>query len=215
MTTISEINWDCLANEKQEKTIVEIAEMPIAAPQILASYANPLDIEEATKLLPWEQIDLFKKQSTDFKVVTFNQCKTAMSMARQSRKLSKVVEEKRKEIVRPHIDFNKSIKKIADAFIDELKSIEASMIEQVETFNKTRMEKSEEIGVDLPTVNSVEDGLSYEQEYWEFEISNIKEVSAEFLKLDDKKIRQALRDGVRNISGLKIWKSVKKRYRIK
>lgn len=216
MTTMNEINWDCLVDE-EPKSKVSVVVSDAKPPSVIEKTPDvkQLDIEEASRLLPFEQIELFKKQTDGFEVVTYDECEKALSMALQSRKLSKAVEKKRKEITKPHLDFQKSIKKVADAFIDELKSIEASMTEKVETFNKARVEKSEEIGVDLQTVNKVEDGTSYEQEYWEFEVQKMEEIPEKYLKLDDRAIKQALSDGERSIPGLRIFKTTKKRYRIK
>ena len=177
-------------------------------------HVNPLDIEQASKLLPWEQIEAFKEQTKDFEVVTFLECETAMSMGMQSRKLYKAVDKKRKEITAPNTLFIKSVKKIADAFIDELKAIEGSMLGQVNKFNKEREEKSKEIGIELQKVEKTDDGTSYDQEYWEFKVLERLEVPLEYLKLDDKKIKDAISDGIRNIPGLCIHKVQKRRFRI-
>jgi hypothetical protein len=213
---MNEINWDCLVDDKPSSE-VSVVVSDAKPPSVIekTSDVKQLDIEEARNLLPWEKVEEFKEQASNFEVVTFGDCEQALGMAMQSRKLSKAVESKRKEITKPHLDFQKGIKKIADAFIDELKAIEDSMTKKVEAFNDARNEKSKEIGVDLTTVDRVEDGISYEQEYFEFEISDISQIPKEYLKIDDRKIKQAISDGIRNISGLRIFKTKKKRYRIK
>jgi len=217
METMSKINWDCLVDDvvctPVEFTDQKVSEIEITVPTI--GDVKQLDIEEATKLLPWEQVECFKEQTKGFEVVTIDQCKQALSMAMQSRKLSKAVEKKRKEITKPHLDFQKGIKKIADAFIDELKAIEASMTEKVESFNKAREEKSKEIGVDLSLVTKDDLGTSYTQEYWEFKVEDIEKVPIEFLEVNNKAVRKVLSDGVRQIDGLKVFKVKKTRYRVK
>ena len=208
-TALKPVNTEAVSETRVAFTDQGVSEITIAPPEVA------LNAEEASKLLPWGEVESFKEQAQGFEVVTIEECKTALSMAMQSRKLAKAVDKKRKEITKPHLDFQKSVKKIADAFIDELKTIEASMTEKVESFNKAREEKSAEIGVELSTVDNVEDGLSYEQEYWEFEVSDLDKVPAKYLKIDDKAVKEALNDGVRNIEGLRVFKTTKKRYRIK
>jgi hypothetical protein len=42
---------------------------------------------------------------------------------------------------------------------------------------------------------------------WEFEILNLEEIPREYLVLDDKKVRQAIHSGIRNIPGLRIYQA--------
>jgi hypothetical protein len=221
---LNDINWDCLNDDVPEPKLKVSTAVPkvttplptLKSPSVIENISNvkQLDIEEASRLLPYDQIDCFKKQTDGFEVVTFNECETALSMALQSRKLSKAVESKRKEITKPHLDFQKGIKKIADAFIDELKSIESSLTQKVEVFNEARKKKSNEIGVDLTTVESVHEGVTYDQEVWDFETTNLDEVPKNYFKLDERAVRKAIFDGDRSIPGLSIFKKTIKRYRV-
>jgi hypothetical protein len=215
---LNDINWDCLNDDIPEPKLKVTTALPtLKLRNVIEDESNVklLDIEEAGRLLPYDQIDSFKKQTDGFEVVTFNECETALSMALQSRKLSKAVEKKRKEITKPHLDFQKGIKKIADAFIHELKSIEASLTQKVEVFNEARKKKSNEIGVDLTTVENVDEGTTYEQEIWDFETTNSEEIPKKYFTLDERAVRKAISDGDRQIPGLRVFKKTIKRYRIK
>jgi hypothetical protein len=215
---LNDINWDCLNDDIPEPKLKVTTALPtLKLRNVIEDESNVklLDIEEAGRLLPYDQIDSFKKQTDGFEVVTFNECETALSMALQSRKLSKAVEKKRKEITKPHLDFQKGIKKIADAFIHELKSIETSLTQKVEVFNDARKKKSNEIGVDLTTVENVDEGTTYEQEIWDFETTNPEEIPKKYFTLDDRSVRKAIFEGDRQIPGLRIFKKTIKRYRVK
>jgi len=48
-------------------------------------------------------------------------------------------------------------------------------------------------------------GTAYTRSQWTFELVNLSEVPAEFLMLDEKKVRAAIKQGVRSIAGLNIF----------
>lgn len=222
---LNDINWDCLNDDVPEPKLKVSTAVPkvttplptLKSPSVIENISNvkQLDIEEARTLLPWEKIEEFKKKASGFEVVTIEECEQALAMSLQSRKLSKSIEKKRKEITKPALELQRGIKAISDSFISELKNIESSLAEKVEAFNTSREKKSEEIGVDLSLVTNSSEGLSYTQSYWEFSVEDIEKVPIEFLEINNKAIKQALSDGERKISGLKIFKVEKTRYRIK
>lgn len=221
----NKIDWDCLEKDTATEitaedidTCLEELAKPMSHDLKLLprrSLVDPLDVEHHSNLLPWDKVESFKKLSEGFNLVTVSDCKEGMSMAMQARKLASAVDKKRKEITRPALDFQKGIKKIADAFIDELKAIEDSLTEKVNDFNAEREAKSMEMGIIIPIVDEVEDGSCFTKEVWEHEITNLNEVPREYLMVNTKAIKAAVKDGTREIPGVKIFKSEKKQYRVK
>jgi hypothetical protein len=58
---------------------------------------------------------------------------------------------------------------------------------------------------DAPTVTRTETGSVHQREHWDFELEDISKVGREYLMVDEKKVRQAVKDGVRSIPGFKIF----------
>lgn len=63
----------------------------------------------------------------DYEVSCEDTAKQALSYSLQARKLKSRIEESRKEIVRPHIDFQKAVMKFAKDFNEKLDSIESRL----------------------------------------------------------------------------------------
>lgn len=75
-----------------------------------------------------------------------------------------------------------------------------------------RAEKQKEIPPPPPPPVNIEvkkeKGVSYTTEYG-YEVININEVDRQYLMLDEKKVRQHIKEGSRNIKGLRIFERIK------
>lgn len=93
--------------------------------------------------------------------------------------------------------------------------------EAVEKFQKRINQEAKEKGVEAPvvptpvipeakTITRTEEGASASQRaVWEFEVVNIDKIPREYLVLDKIKVRQAIKMGVREIPGLRIFETMK------
>lgn len=147
----------------------------------------------------------------NYEVVCENTAKQALSYSLQARKLKTRIEESRKEIIRPHIDFQKSIMKFAKDFYEKLDLIELSLKEQISDWMKTQKENPFDCFDEI----EVEDGKISMKKFWDFEIENPLLIPHEFLKPDEEKIKKYIASGIRNIPGIKIFKYESAQMRVK
>lgn len=128
--------------------------------------------------------------------------KQALNMALQARRIDNEIEKARKEIVRPHLDFQKAVKTYADGIRLSLEKIEKTLTTKLEAFDKLANVK-------------VESGSMSPKSSWAYTIENKELLPAQFLSPDEKKIKDAIDAGVRHIEGVRIYEEVKPLYRIK
>lgn len=139
--------------------------------------------------------------------------KTALSMGLQARKLRQQLDESRKEIVKPHFDYQKAINKIVKDMEAKLEDIEQNLKDKITQWNENRKE--------LPFGNltnleiQVEDGQLYTQKKWIFDIDDSTLIPVEYLSLDEKKIKEAIANGIRNIPGVQIFEKEELVMRVK
>ena len=139
--------------------------------------------------------------------------KTALAMSLQLRKLRQQIDESRKEIVKPHFDYQKAINKIVKDVEAKMEVIEENLKKKIEEWNEIRKEQPFENVISLEL--KVDDGQLYTQKKWDFTVDDSKAIPVEYLTLDEKKIKEAIANGVRNIPGVKIFQKEEIVMRIK
>jgi len=184
------------------------------------SYVNPtstFDAEFAKSQLGVDSVDELVEMATNFVVETDKEAQKGLSMALQARDLNKTIETTRKALVRPHIDFQKSLKTFADAFRMKLQEIEESLQKKVEDYQQKRKEDLKEHGIDDASFDtlSVEEGSSTTKTTWEFKLDDIEKVPMQYLQLNEKLVKEAIKLGHREIPGIEIFEVKKKRYKLK
>ncbi len=176
---------------------------------IALSKALPLDMIEdyicsQTSIDELEEIEILTEVNCE------ESAKVALSMALQSRKIEKNLEEIKKEITKPHLDFQRAVNKIVNGIKAKLDHIENSLKAKLEAWIVKEGEDSFE-----PTHLKVDDGSMSTTEEWSYEIENDAVLPRKFLKPDADAIESAIKKGMRNIEGLKIYKTKKLSLRIK
>jgi hypothetical protein len=139
--------------------------------------------------------------------------KTALSMSLQARKLRQQLDESRKEIVKPHFDYQKAINKIVKDMEGKLEQIEEGLRQKIVGWNENRKELPFESLTDLEI--KVEDGQMYTQKKWDFDIDQSELIPVEYMSIDEKKIKEAIANGVRNIPGVQIFEKEELVMRVK
>lgn len=139
--------------------------------------------------------------------------KQALSMSLQTRKLKASIEKTRLSIVRPHTDFQRAVNKLATEFKAKLVEIEQSLSNKLLIFSKQSANKDM---FELLKV-SVEDGTCKGTVEYIYDIEDISLVPKEYLSIsvDDKKIKEAIKAGIRKIPGLNIKESMEINLRVK
>lgn len=59
------------------------------------------------------------------------------------------------------------------------------------------------------SVTRTESGAAYQRKSWEFEVVSLEEIPREYLILDEKRVRDSIRMGVREIPGIRIFETTK------
>src|SRR5690554_4783893 len=74
------------------------------------------------------------EQSEGFEITNEVDAKNALSMSLQARKLKKALEEARTKIIRPHLDFQRSINEFAKSYTAKLNEIEEHLKGKLQTW---------------------------------------------------------------------------------
>ena len=156
-------------------------------------------------------IDFMEGAEAAMEVTCEDTAKHALSMALQSRKLEQTLESSRLELTKPHLDYQRAINKLVKDFNEKLQTMQKSLQDKIEGWVK---ENSDNPFVYLDKIR-VEDGCLYTLEEWNFEVVIPEIVPNEFLSPDHEKIKVAVKNGYRNIPGVKIEKSVRTIMRVK
>lgn len=164
-----------------------------------------------SELMKLMDIDLLVKKSGSIDVICEESAKNALSMALQSRKLEKAIEDSRSEIIRPHLDFQRAVNKMAKDFKSTLDSIETRLQGKISDW----MKKQKDNPFTMTDSISVDDGQIYTKHQWDFEIQDAEKVPLDFWKVDLEGIEKAVKNGMRNIPGVKIFSSETTHLRIK
>lgn len=165
------------------------------------------------KLLRQFDIDFIEGAAAALAVHTEDDAKQALSMALQSRKLEKALEDSRHEIVKPHFDYQKAINKLVRDFQAKLQTIEDKLKVKIDTWIGEQKENPFTCLDEL----KVEDGSLYTQKSWDFEILNHDQVPEEYLEttVNVAKIERHVKNGMRELKGVKIFQKEKTVMRVK
>lgn len=138
-------------------------------------------------------------------------------------KIAKALEAKRTEAVKPALEEQRRINGIFKPTIDKLDSFSKRLYEKVSDFVKAEEKKEverkaleakanaekllvgksvEKTDIAQPTSPAV---TVSETKTWEFEVVDVLLVPRQFLTVDERKVRESIKAGVRSIPGIKIY----------
>lgn len=181
--------------------------------ELMKIEAGGITVDEATQSL-MEQINIepLIEKAVGFKITCDTDAQQALSMGMQARKLKKTLEESRMRIVRPHLDFQRAINSIVKEYTKKLESIETNLKGRLETWLEAQA-PFENNYADM--IVEVEDGKLTQKKTWDFEIEDISQVPEEYLAIDERKVKEKIKKGIRSIPGLKIFEKNQINMRIK
>lgn len=148
-------------------------------------------------------VNFIKNAADSLEVSTELDARTAVSMALKARKCKQQVDASRKEIVKPFFEYHKAINKIVKDLDGTFEQIEEALRQKLNEYNDKRKEQPFENLIDLEI--KVEDGVLYTQKKWDFNIDDSRLVPPEYMIIDERKIKEAISSGVRNIPGVSIF----------
>jgi len=172
-----------------------------------------VSVYEATQKLRNDlNIEPLIEVSQSHKITSEQDAKQALSMSMQARKLRKTLEESRMKIVRPHLDFQRSINSVVKDYTAKLEEIEKSLkfkldswLEVQSTFEPNFSEMMLE----------VDDGKITTKVEWDYCIEDFDSVPPSYYIIDEKKVKKAIKMGIRDIPGIKIFEKKHTTMRIK
>lgn len=196
---IMEIDFDTINEEIESKELITIDQFDVQEPErVLAQSIN---------LTP------FIEASQSFEIVDRESARQGLAMSLQARKMRQSLDKTRSEIIRPHLDFQRAVNKFAKSFEQKLTEIETGLTEKLKIYMEANQENQY---VDLMNQSiTVEDGKLSKKLTWQFEIEDETLIPREYLCIDEKKIKLAIKQGLRVIAGLKIEEKIEIDLRVK
>jgi len=194
----------------------EEANEAIKKNEVMSIQAGGMTVGQATQLLS-KKLDLSPliSRATSHEIINEESASQALSMSLQARKIRKQLDETRLTIVRPHLDFQRAVNKIVKEYEIVLEKIENDLKTKLDEYlqNSTSSNNAEFIAKSREIL--VEDGKLAKVKKWVWELENEQLIPREYLSLDEKKIESAIKNGVRNIPGIKVFEKEEISMRIK
>ena len=194
----------------------EEANEAIKKNELMNIEAGGMTIDQATQLLV-KKLDLTPliSRASDHTIENEESASQALSMSLQARKIRKQLDETRLSIIRPHLDFQKAINKIVKEYEAKLEEIETNLKTKLDTYLQQSASTNNSSFIARSKEMFVEDGKLTKIKKWVWELENEAVVPQEYLCLDSKKIDEAVKQGVRNIPGIKVFEKEEISMRIK
>jgi predicted phage tail protein len=139
----------------------------------------------------------------------------ALSMSLQARKIRKQLDETRLSIVRPHLDFQRAVNKIVKEYESKLEQIENNLKNKLDEYLKQASSTNNSSFISGSKEMLVEDGKLTRVKKWAWELEDEHSIPREYLILDEKKVDEAVKQGVRNIPGIKVFEKEEITMRVK
>lgn len=221
--------------------------LPLAQVRMSSSFPSPVqtvpaipDMNSARAVLePFRSTAMAMEQAAfSVSVIDDASMSVATSLAGQSKKAFKQIEDARKTYLTPLHDHVKQVNGLAKEITAPLERVESTLkkkiaahaaaqeLERRKAEESSRREAKEQqrrldeeaaaAGVEAPVIPEVlaletkpqvirtEGGTSYMQSRWTFKLDALSRVPLDFMMLDERKVRDAIRGGIRNIPGLTI-----------
>lgn len=178
-------------------------DMKEASEQINLVSAKIKELEEKRKSLVGPLNDVVKTLNNDFKEFT-NPLTTLLNGLKKSvgSYLDKKDREAKLLAEKEAAKIEKKEEKLADA-LSSKNPLEREMAQQkIDTMKNTAEQKVNEV---MPGKINTGAGSVSSKMLWKFEITNPTAVPVNYLMIDEAKIKQAIKDGIREINGVRIY----------
>lgn len=157
-------------------------------------------------------VQLLKEFSVDIEVFNEAEAKKALSMALQARRLSSEIEKSRVEIVKPHVDYHRTVNKIIKDFKDNIEQIENNLKGKIDDWIVE--EKDNNPFFEFEKMEVEYGSLTSKMKY-DFIIEDFDLVPMEYKTINAIAVEKSIKLGLREIPGLKITEKIETSLRIK
>lgn len=156
-------------------------------------------------------------------IVNKESAEEAINFALDIRKLKKKIEARKLEITSNARKYVNAINTLAKGYTTRLDNAVDDIEHKLFLWKQDEAKKSEvssffceELGTDF-ALETIQDtsvlraagGTAYERDVWKYEILDYREVPIDYLEVNDGSVKLAMRNGIRNIPGLRIYKETK------
>jgi hypothetical protein len=195
-----------------EKAMQEMAEYTFAA-QITSKASRYYN-------LILQEFMVIENASKEITVSNDQEAQFAVSLCADINKHKSSLNEATDAILKPIKELMAEIKEGHNYVENELNTYKSHLLALVDAWKAQEKRKAEETskrmletyGVDVAIMPTTKiqgsSGMSYEKETWVHEVVDESQVPREFLSVDDKKVKAAIKAGVRTIPGVKIDKQI-------
>ena len=201
-----------------------------------------MSLQEVTKVEPIairnirDQLDEYKEKveravqlAEEIFVVDIHSAEEAMNFAAEASKMKKNIEEKKLDITGPARKFVSEINAVAKSYTARLEEVYDIILHKITLWKEDvkntssgdsiyceELGESFEIGPvqDVSTVRS-SSCTAYERSIWKYEVLDYRQVPIDMLEVCDSSVKLAIRNGERNIPGLRIYRETKTSLRSK
>ncbi len=194
----------------------EEANEAIKKNEVMNIQAGGMTVAQATQLLS-KKLDLTPliSRASDHEVLNEESASQALSMSLQARKIRKQLDETRLSIVRPHLDFQRAVNKIVKEYEATLEKIENNLTHKLDEYLQKSASTNNASFLAQSKEMRVEDGKLTKVKKWVWELEDENAVPREYLSLNEKKIDEAIKQGIRNIPGIKVFEKEEITMRVK
>ena len=169
--------------------------------------ATPLNLVAVKQLFTEYQleIDSMRAHADAVQITSDKTAKYAINQASKAKKLMKLLDEKRKTIIKMPDHFVRDVNAFVRLFRKPLQEVVDIYRDKIGAY-----EYEQQLNEKVKAVRRTENGASaHVRTEWVFEIENESLVPNDFCSPDPKKIERAIMMGVRKIPGVKIFEKAK------
>lgn len=180
---------------------------------MLNVYIAGTSVSESTETLRRDlNLDPLISVSENHKITCEEDARQALSMSMQARRLRKALEGSRRKIVRPHLYFQKAINTVVKDYTSKLQEIEDSLKGKLDSWLELQSTFEPNFS---DMMLEVQDGKITTKVELDFCVEDFDKIPSSYLMLDEKKVKLAIRAGLRNIPGIRIFEKKQTTMRIK
>lgn len=211
-------------NEKCEKCEVVQYELPLDKEDVIVRPVKfdlvntpQFDISVIKSKLGVSEVQDVVAQCDDFVVDTDEKAIKGVTLAMKARKVSSDITKARRRLTEPALLFQRNLIKVEKEYIGKLKDVEKELITKVEAYQDKRREALEELNIVDDSIDniSVDEASSHVVSEWTYTIEDTNEIPIEYMSPNTRAINESIKNGVREIPGLRIYHKQKRRYRRK
>lgn len=202
----------------------------VLAPQITMQQGNPFDIEAVKRGLAVYEHAIVQMQGflNNLEVTDAKSAELAVELGTTAKKAINSLEKVRKGVIESPYSFVRTVNNLAKYYKEQLQPIEKEAkrkysayqaelerqrleVERLEAKKaQAKQATTDEVVTtvatpEAPKATHAKTGTASTRNKWQFEITDPTQIPVEYLMVDEKKIRQAVKDGVREIAGVRIF----------